>query len=111
MKKLIVVSLLVEGLHKWQDCPLPEVYFLVNLHRHVFHIKAKKEVTHNNRDIEIILFKKSITEYLNNKKEGSFIYFGNMSCEMIAQELILQFDLYSCEVLEDGENGAELINI
>jgi hypothetical protein len=32
--------------------------------------------------------------------------FENMSCEMIAKELITKFDLLKCEVSEDGENGA-----
>ena len=32
--------------------------------------------------------------------------FNSMSCEMLANELIDEFDLYSCEVNEDGEGGA-----
>ena len=32
--------------------------------------------------------------------------FGAMSCEMLARELIEEFDLCQCEVNEDNENGA-----
>ena len=31
--------------------------------------------------------------------------FGSRSCEMIAEELIVTFNLSRCEVSEDGENG------
>ena len=33
-----------------------------------------------------------------------------MSCEMIARELAEVFDLFYCSVLEDNENGAEVID-
>jgi len=55
LKKSVVVTLQVEGVHYWEDCPIPEVAFLKNLHRHIFHIKAMKTVQHNDRDIEIIM--------------------------------------------------------
>ena len=34
--------------------------------------------------------------------------FGDMSCEMIAKELLKVFELNYCSVLEDNENGAEV---
>ena len=54
MKKQIVVKLQVEGLHQWQDCPIEDVSFLRDRHRHIFHIEVRKKVSHNDRDIEII---------------------------------------------------------
>lgn len=36
--------------------------------------------------------------------------FGDMSCEMIALDLLDQLDAYRVEVWEDGENGAIVEN-
>ena len=103
IKKYIQVNLQVEGLHHWIECDLEEVGYLRNLHRHIFHIKAIKEVTHNNRDIEIIMFKNKIISYLKDKYKGNF---GNMSCEDIGEDILVAFDCHVVEVLEDMENGA-----
>lgn len=99
----------VEATHNWPGCPFDEVSYLRDLHRHVFHIKAYKKVTHSDRDQEFIMLKHQIADYLH------FVYFDEkqklcvlnaMSCEMLAEELIMQFDLSRCEVSEDNENGA-----
>jgi hypothetical protein len=103
IRKYIQVNLQVEGLHKWGDCNLEDVIYLRNLHRHIFHIKVIKQVTHNNRDIEIIMFKNQILFYLKGKYKGNF---GNMSCEDIAEDILKEFDCHIVEVLEDNENGA-----
>lgn len=102
----IIVKLIYAGLHCWKDCPLDEVSYLRNLHRHNFYITCKKSVTHDDRDIEIIMFKHKINNYLEEKYSGNF---GTMSCEMIAKDLVNKFKLSYCEVLEDNENGAEYI--
>lgn len=107
----VVVNLQVEGLHQWSECNVPEVMFLRHLHRHIFHIKCKKEVSHGDRDIEIIKLKREITKYLKDtfgRRNHPQCNFGNMSCEMIAIHLAEKFELNYCEVLEDGENGAEV---
>lgn len=78
----------------------------------MFHITAKKEVTHLDRDIEIIELKRAINSFLENmyaKPNSRTLYFGSKSCEMIASELLSQFNLNYCSVLEDNENGAEVI--
>ena len=110
----IIVRLQVEGLHYWKDASEvePDVVFLANIHRHMFHIKCKAEVRHNDRDIEFILFKREIKQYLEDKyfdDSHNCLLFGNRSCEMIAQELVNEFELNYCSVAEDGENGAEVI--
>ena len=105
----IVVTLRVPGVHKYPNCPIEEVSYLGDYHRHMFHIKVEKPVTHDDRDIEILRFKKDIKDYLREEYydvESDVCFFGNMSCEMIAKELAEQFELNYCEVLEDGENGA-----
>lgn len=105
IKSAVVVKLQVEGTHCWPDCPIEDVSFLRNPHRHMFHVKATKEVTHDDRDVEIIMLKRAIEHHLKNGYNGEF---HSMSCEMIARDLIVTFDLLNCEVLEDGENGAYL---
>lgn len=109
MKTFVVVTLQVEGVHRWKDCPFDEVGYLRDMHRHMFHIKAVKEVTHDDRDVEIIKLKQQVKGHLELKyyvTPQHLCDFGGMSCEMIAKELVEKFELESCEVLEDNENGA-----
>lgn len=103
IKTAVVVKLEVEGVHHWPECPIEDVAFLRDKHRHMFHIAASKLVTHDDRDVEIIMLKRKITAYI-----GIIYDFGPKSCEMIAKELLEKFDLWSCSVLEDGENGAHV---
>lgn len=107
MRVTVVVNLRVEGFHRWPDAAKysEEVKFLADEHRHMFHIKAAKEVSHLNRDIEIILFKRQITDYLIDEF-GTPCKFDSMSCEEIAKTLVVEYNLEYCEVLEDGENGS-----
>ena len=49
-------------MHQWENCPIEEVAYLKDLHRHTFFIECKKEVTHDDRDIEIICFKREIND-------------------------------------------------
>lgn len=102
----VVVNLQFESTHKWEACPFKEVAYLKDLHRHMFHICCKKQVAHSDRDIEIIMMKHSILKYLKSKYPESL---GPMSCEMLAEELVSHFGLSYCSVLEDGENGAEVV--
>jgi hypothetical protein len=107
----IIINIQVEGLHSWPECNIKEVEFLKYPHRHIFHICCKKEVEHNDRDIEIIKFKRRIQRFLQGMfyhPEKGCLDFKNLSCEMIAKELLHKFNLYYCSVLEDGENGAEI---
>ena len=67
IKNIIEVNLQVEGIHRWKDCNIFDVDYLKEYHRHIFHITANKEVRHNERDIEIIQFKRSILSFLSFK--------------------------------------------
>ena len=107
MKTNIIVNLQVEGLHAWPDCDIDRAKYLRNTHRHLFWITAKKEVTDDDRQIEIICFKREISDFLTQQFRQP-CDFGTMSCEMIARFLMHRFDLNYCRVLEDGENGAEV---
>lgn len=106
MKTNIIVNLQYEATHYWEGCNIEEVMYLKNPHRHIFHICCKKEVTHDDRDIEIIMFKQIILKYLHSNFKGNF---GGMSCEMIAKKLFEVFGLNYCSVLEDNESGAECV--
>ncbi|MBJ7436425.1 MAG: hypothetical protein JHC54_12040 [Acinetobacter sp.] len=109
----IIVNLQIEGIHRWPAAreKRPEVGYLADPHRHMFHICCKKPVFHNDRDVEFILFKRQIIDYLERQYktyDGYRIHdFRSMSCEAIAKELADVFGLCYCAVTEDGENGAE----
>lgn len=108
IKAAVVVNLKVEGIHCWPDCPFEDVAFLRNPHRHLFTVTATKLVSHDDRDIEIIRLKRAMTVYLNPRDGHEARDFGAQSCEMIARDLMEQFNLLNVHVLEDGENGAYL---
>lgn len=103
----VVVKLEFEGIHAWPACPIPAVSFLKHPHRHVFHITAKKRVRHDDRETEIIMLKRQMLAHLHDRFPTRD--FHSRSCEMIAKHLVKQFELDYCEVLEDGENGAEVM--
>lgn len=110
MKTNIIVNLQVEGIHQWSECPIPEMAFLKSPHRHIFHFKIEKGVEDLDREIEIIKFKREVSDYINAKFFTSTLKmcdFGNMSCEQIGKLLLDIFHLYSIEVLEDNENGSK----
>lgn len=84
-----------------------DVSFLGYPHRHIFHFRVEIEVTHNDRDIEFIQFKRWLENlYVNNTLQLDY-----KSCEMIADDLYFQIAQkypnrnVRIEVSEDGENG------
>ena len=115
--KMIWVTFQKEGMHKYPaaltDPALAtgdeyDVSFLGYPHRHTFHFKVWIGVTHDDRDIEFIQFKRWLE---NLYKEGT-LQLDYKSCEMMSGDL---FDSISnkypgreiwIEVSEDGENGS-----
>ena len=115
--KMIWVTFRKEGMHKYPaaltDPALAtgdeyDVSFLGYPHRHIFHFKVWIGVTHDDRDIEFIQFKRWLE---NLYKEGT-LQLDYKSCEMMSQDL---YDSISnkypdrevwIEVSEDGENGS-----
>ena len=114
--KMIWVTFQKEGMHKYPaaltDPNLAtgdeyDVSFLGYPHRHIFHFKVWIGVTHDDRDIEFIQFKRWLEKLY---AEGT-LQLDYKSCEMISD------DIYShiiarypgrevrIEVSEDGENG------
>lgn len=111
----IIVTFQLEGLHNFPAAGerFPDVEFLASIHRHQFHFKLERMVYHDDRDVEFIMFKRDVIEYITDKYFSSVyncLYFGAMSCEMIAIELANIFGLKSAEVWEDLENGARVEN-
>lgn len=131
----IKVKTQFEGIHCWDNCPIEEVAFLKNPHRHIFGVKVIIQVSHNDRDLEFICVKRCVDRYFQkeadkNRYPGtvSAIWdMGRMSCEMVAEGLhgwlnnTFKFEkeapkgytvlesvgrLVEIEVSEDGENGA-----
>jgi hypothetical protein len=115
--KMIWVTFQKEGMHKYPaaltDPTLAtgdeyDVSFLGYPHRHIFHFKVWIGVTHDDRDIEFIQFKR----WLLNLYKDSILALDFKSCEMMSQDL---YDMISqkypnrevwIEVSEDGENGS-----
>jgi hypothetical protein len=85
------------------------VSFLANEHRHIFHFNVAIEVTHNDRDIEFIQFKR----WLEALYQGT-LQLNYKSCEMICDDLYEVIAtrypdrFVEITVSEDGENGATI---
>jgi hypothetical protein len=115
--KMIWVTFNKEGMHKYPaaltDPNLAtgdeyDVSFLGYPHRHIFHFKVWIGVTHDDRDIEFIQFKR----WLLNLYKDATLSLDYKSCEMMSGDL---YDVISkkypdrevwIEVSEDGENGS-----
>ncbi len=115
--KMIWVTFSKEGIHKYPaaltDPSLAtgdeyDVSFLGHPHRHIFHFKVWISVTHDDRDIEFIQFKR----WLEGFYDKGILQLDYKSCEMMSQDL---YDIISnkypdrevwIEISEDGENGS-----
>ena len=115
--KMIWVTFRKEGIHKYPaaltDPALAtgdefDVSFLGHPHRHIFHFRVWINVTHNDRDIEFIQFKRWLEKLYNE----STLTLDYKSCEMMSDELHAQIiakypnrEVW-IEISEDGENGS-----
>jgi len=111
IKTIIFVKAQFEAIHSWPNCPHIDVAFLCCPHRHVFHVKLKLHVSHDDREHEFIRVKRTLEGHLRFNYEGSDL--GSKSCEMIAKEIGIYFNqnvgkVHSVSVSEDNENGAEV---
>jgi len=93
-------------LHHYPDAP-EKVAYLRNEHRHVFHFKVYLQVFHQDRDVEFIMFKQEVEEFLDEIDN----HIKYKSCEMLAQSLYEKISVkypkrkMMFEISEDGENG------
>jgi hypothetical protein len=112
-KTTVIVKLAVDGCHNFPKAAelFPEVDFLSDRHRHMFHFTVACEVTHSDRDKEFIMLKRDIIDYINGEYFNDFTRtceFDSRSCEMLAEEVLKEFDAEWVEVWEDMENGARV---
>lgn len=116
LKRAITIRTQFEGIHCWPEAP-EEVKFLRDPHRHIFQIRANVEVDHNDRDVEFIMLKHRVDNWLktmySQTSEGSVWQMGRMSCEQVAEEAINVIQQFvgvhrtvTVFVSEDGENEA-----
>ena len=118
-KRMIWVTFRKEGIHKYpaalEDPALAtgdwdDVSFLGYPHRHIFHFKVGITVTHNDRDIEFIQFKRWMEKLYS---EGT-LNLDYKSCEMMADDLYEKISEkfpgreVHIDISEDGENGAHI---
>ena len=118
-KSFIWVTFQREGIHKYPAAATDpklatgdwrDVSFLGTPHRHIFHFRIELGVTHDDRDVEFIQFKREL-ERLYNMGTLQLDY---KSCEMMANDLAKYIqDKYPdrplrIEVSEDGENGCRM---
>jgi len=89
--KMIWVTFRKEGIHKYPAAATDpnlatgdeyDVSFLANPHRHIFHFRVWLSVTHNDRDVEFIQFKRWL-EKLYSSNEG-VLSLDYKSCEMMS---------------------------
>lgn len=109
----VIVKLSVDGTHNFPKAYelFPEVDFLSQRHRHIFHFTVCKKVYHDDRDVEFIMFKRDVINYLHKQYynfESRTCEFGPKSCEMLAREVLERFNCMWVEVWEDNENGARV---
>lgn len=117
--KMIWVTFQKEGIHCYPAAATDpklatgdkyDVSFLANPHRHIFHFRVWISVTHNDRDIEFIQFKRWLEALYSG--EQNCLSLDYKSCEMMSDELYETIKAkYSdrevwIEVSEDGENGS-----
>jgi hypothetical protein len=117
--KMIWVTFRKEGIHKYPAAATDpnlatgdeyDVSFLATPHRHIFHFRVWLSVTHNDRDVEFIQFKRWL-EKLYSSDQG-VLSLDYKSCEMMSDDLYAQISARYpdreiwIEVSEDGENGS-----
>lgn len=110
----ITVSAEFRALHRWEACPYNDVAFLKDWHRHIFKVQLCVGVSHADRHVEFFQLQEQLRHEVSGW-EGQKI---DMSCEMFAESLMVEFvidgyHVISVTVSEDGENSAtvEPINL
>jgi hypothetical protein len=117
--KMIWVTFRKEGIHCYPAAATDpnlatgdeyDVSFLSTPHRHIFHFRVWINVTHNDRDIEFIQFKRWLENLYSG--QGAVLSLDYKSCEMMSDDLFCTIsEKYPSrevwiEVSEDGENGS-----
>lgn len=113
VSKSVFVTTSFEGIHYYPNAP-EEVSFLAAPHRHIFHVKAQLEVFHDDRELEFIIVKRDLEQWVRQDED-----LHSASCEMLGEKICrylmtrwpvpfkqVAFRNIKVEVSEDGENGS-----
>lgn len=106
-----------EGVHNYPDAP-DEVSYLRYPHRHIFYVTVELDVFSDDREIEFIMLKHKLNQWLNTQKNSvGVIELGTTSCEQMGERIIRclaavvegqkERELVVA-VSEDNENGANV---
>jgi len=106
IKRYIEIKHSFEGFHAYKDAP-DEVSFLRQRHRHMFHVTAVVETTHNDRELEFFIEQRFLKSLFSNTQECN-----NKSCEMICEDVVEEMNrrynskrYLRIKVSEDEENA------
>ena len=110
MKTQVIITFQKEGVHHWPAAKdvFPDVAFLSDPHRHMFHFKVQLEVFHDDRDVEFIQFKRELEALY----DAGVMQLDYKSCEMMAQDLAKYIQTkypkrdLTIDISEDNENGS-----
>ena len=107
--KWVYCTVIKEGYHKWEGAKAyPEVSYLADKHRHLFHYKISVSVEGNDREIEFIMLKHKMEKFISS----AFSVDDMGSCESQAERIVEELKVmyphrdYKVQVSEDGENGS-----
>jgi len=77
------------GLHQWKNCPIKEVSFLKDLHRHNFYVSVQlNQLEHLDRAVEFIMLKGDVDTAIDSLYGNEKIKnLGSKSCEMMAEDI------------------------
>lgn len=111
-KSFIIVRGQFEFCHRYLSAPT-EVAYLRNLHRHMFNYEIELEVYHDDRELEFIMVKHDVEDYLSHSHLN---WEETTSCEQMANCIGLYLQTkhgfersLTVSVFEDNENGAKII--
>ena len=117
IKTKIEVKFVREGVHRFPRATEPQfatgdeydVSHLANPHSHFFHFVVVMSVTHDDREIEFLQFRR----WLENQYRDGYLQLDYKSCEMMAHDLMAVIqNRYGTDrdleirVYEDDINGA-----
>lgn len=104
-----------EGVHCYPEAP-EQVAYLRSPHRHIFGVRVEVQVFDDDREIEFILLKHQVNDYLQSHFGDDNVWqMGRLSCEQVCKGILKYLfafvkwpeqRFWSVTVDEDGENGA-----
>lgn len=112
MLTMVWTTFRMPGLHRWPAAST----FLLHPHRHLFHVKAQVEATHDDREIEFLDFQRRAQQLFSNYVDPELEETVPYSCEQLANALLTDLRTaygedrhYIVTVSEDGENGSTVV--